>query len=320
LAEKEHTDPFGRQVKVSRGTIDRWTRDYRGGGFAALVPEPRKAVPRTPPEVLDLAAALKRENPGRTAAQIQRILRTTQAWSPTERTLQRHFVNVGLTSTGGGATSVFGRFETTRGNELWTGDALHGPKIGGRKTYLFATTAPGRSWGTGSGSPRTPSVSPRPCGRRCRPAVSPESIYVDNGSAFVDTWLLRACASLAIRLTHSKPGRPQGRGKIERFFRTVRDRFLVELDEERVGQIEHLTELNRLFTAWVETVYHRAVHSETGQPPIERWLGSIPKPLPLPSTADLREAFLWSEFRTVTKTATVSLHGNSYESTRCWPG
>jgi len=62
----------------------------------------------------------------------------------------------------------------------------------------------------------------------------------------------------------------------------------------------------------VETVYHRAVHSEIGQPPIERWLGSIPKPLPLPSTADLREAFLWSEFRTVTKTVTISLHGNSY--------
>ncbi|MEV7523833.1 transposase family protein [Streptomyces sp. NPDC091371] len=50
-----------------------------------------------------------------------------------------------------------------------------------------------------------------------RPALSsrgvPEPIYVDNGSAFVDTWLLRACASLAIRLTRSKPGRSQGRVK-----------------------------------------------------------------------------------------------------------
>ncbi|WP_409474686.1 helix-turn-helix domain-containing protein [Streptomyces sp. HC307] len=137
LADKEHTDPFGRQVRVSRGTVDRWTRDYRRGGFAALVPEPRKAVPRTPPEVLELAAALKRENPARTAAQIQRILRTTQGWSPTERTLQRHFVTAGLTGISGDK-GVFGRFEATRGNELWTGDALHGPKIGGRKTYLFA--------------------------------------------------------------------------------------------------------------------------------------------------------------------------------------
>ncbi|WP_326790576.1 DDE-type integrase/transposase/recombinase [Streptomyces sp. NBC_00151] len=314
LAAKEHTDPFGRQVRVARGTLDRWARHYRAGGFPALVPAQRQVTPRTPVEVLDLAAALKKENPARTAAQIQRILRTTQGWSPTDRTLQRHFADAGLTGASG-EKSVFGRFEATRGNELWTGDALHGPKIGGRKTYLFAfiddhsRAIVGHRFGFAEDTVRLAAA--------LRPALSargvPESIYVDNGSAFVDTWLLRACASLAVRLTHSKPGRPQGRGKIERFFRTVRDQFLVELDEERVGQIEHLAELNRLFTAWVETVYHRTVHSETGQPPIERWLGSIPRPLPLPSPADLREAFLWSEFRTVTKTATVSLHGNSYE-------
>src|SRR5690349_2408200 len=55
-----------------------------------------------------------------------------------------------------------------------------------------------------------------------RPALAsrgiPEGIYVDNGSAFVDAWLLRACAKLGIRLVHSTPGRPQGRGKIERVF------------------------------------------------------------------------------------------------------
>ena len=57
----------------------------------------------------------------------------------------------------------------------------------------------------------------------------PEAIYVDNGSAFVDSWLLRGCATLGIKLIHSTPGRPEGRGKIERFFRTVREQFLVEL-------------------------------------------------------------------------------------------
>ncbi|GGU48335.1 DDE-type integrase/transposase/recombinase [Streptomyces violascens] len=316
LASQEHTDPFGRQVRVSRGTLDRWTRHYRAGGFAALVPTPPRVTPRTPIEVLDLAAALKKENPQRTAAQIQRILRTTQGWSPTDRTLQRHFVNTGLTGTGeGGHPASFGRFEATRGNELWTGDALHGPKIGGRKTYLFAfiddhsRAIVGHRFGFAEDTVRLAAA--------LRPALAargvPETIYVDNGSCFVDSWLLRACASLAIKLTHSKPGRPQGRGKIERFFRTVRDQFLVELDDERVGEIEHLTELNRLFAAWVETVYHRAVHTETGQAPIERWPSSIPKPLPLPSQADLHEAFLWSEIRTVRKTRTVSLHGNTYE-------
>jgi putative transposase len=156
----------------------------------------------------------------RTAAQIQRILRTTQGWSPTERTLQRHFVTAGLNILGGGDRSVFGRFEAVRGNELWTGDALHGPKIGGRKTYLFAflddhsRAIVGHQFGFAEDTVRLAAA--------LQPALSarggPEWVYVDNGSAFVDTWLLRACASLAIRLTHSKPGRPQGRGKIERFF------------------------------------------------------------------------------------------------------
>ena len=51
----------------------------------------------------------------------------------------------------------------------------------------------------------------------------------DNGSAFVDESLARTCARLGIRLTHSKPYRPQGRGKIERFFNTVTSQFLTEI-------------------------------------------------------------------------------------------
>jgi putative transposase len=52
LAQREHEGPFGQPVRVSRVTIDRWIRDWRRGGFDALVPTPRKAVPRTPADVL----------------------------------------------------------------------------------------------------------------------------------------------------------------------------------------------------------------------------------------------------------------------------
>ena len=68
-----------------------------------------------------------------------------------------------------------------------------------------------------------------------------------------------------------------------------------------------------MFTAWAETVYHPRPHSETGAPPLRRWQEGVSVPLPLPTPAQLREAFLWAEFRTVTKTATVSLHGNTYQ-------
>ena len=98
LAEREHEGPFGQPVRVSRATIDRWIRDWRRGGFDALVPTPRKAVPRTPADVLELAVALKREVPERTAAQIAAILRAHSGWSPDERTLQRNFVRLELTT------------------------------------------------------------------------------------------------------------------------------------------------------------------------------------------------------------------------------
>jgi putative transposase len=71
----------------------------------------------------------------------------------------------------------------------------------------------------------------------------------------------------------------------------VRDQFLVEITEQVAAGISGLPELNRLFSAWVETVYHTAVHSETGLAPLARWRAGIPNPLPLPSPAQLREAF-----------------------------
>ena len=71
--------------------------------------------------------------------------------------------------------------------------------------------------------------------------------------------------------------------------------------------------MNRLFQAWLETAYHRAVHSETGQAPAERWEKATPQERAVPEPALLREAFLWSERRKADKTALVRLHGNVYQ-------
>jgi putative transposase len=315
LAEREHPGPFGAPVRVSRQSLDRWILAWRRGGFDALLPAPRQVSARTPAEVLDMAAALKRENPDRTAAQVVRILRTHLGWAPSESTVLRLFTRLELS--GPQATpTVFGRFEAARPNELWTGDALHGPPVAGRKTYLFAfiddhsRAVVGHRFGYAEDTVRLAAA--------LRPALAsrgvPEAVYVDNGSAFVDAWLRRALAVLGVKLTHSTPGRPQGRGKIERFFETVRGQFLVEVTGTGEAGRHHVAELgklNRLFTAWVETSYHRAVHSETGQTPIDRWTAG--GPFPLPSPPALREAFLWSTHRQVTKTATVSLLGNVYQ-------
>ena len=311
LAARDHTGPRGERVRIARNTLDRWIRAWRDGGFEALVPTARTAEPTTPAAMLDLAVKLKREAPGRTAAQVAEVISAAEGWAPSERTIQRLFARLGLNTRPDGTPPVaFGRFEAAAANDRWTGDALHGPVVGGHKAYLFAfiddhsRALTGYRWGHSEDTIRLEAALRHGLGSRGIPG----SVYVDNGSAFVAAPLLRACAVLGIRLVHSRPGRPEGRGKIERFFRTVRDQFLVEVEARDVAD---LVEMNRLFAAWVETAYHRRVHSETKATPLERFVAAGPFAIPTP--AQLHEAFLWSEQRNVTKTATVSLHANTFE-------
>ena len=315
VAEREQVGPDGRLVRVARGTLDRWIRAYRHGGFEALVPQPRVVPLRTPAELLDRAFQLKRERPERTAAQVREIMLASAGDGPVPglRTLQTHLARAGLNVRADGRTpgKAYGRFEAGARNELWTGDGLHGPKLAGaaaRRAVLLgfiddhSRLLVGWRWGTGEDVFRLEAALRS--GLMARGV--PEAILVDRGSAFVSSQLLRACAVLGVKLIHASPRAATTKGKIERFFRTVRDQFLVEIDDG-----VELSELNRLFSAWLEVVYHRRVHSETGQSPLERFEAAGTPALPTPAL--LREAFLWSQERTVTKTATVSLQGNQYE-------
>ncbi len=309
LASTTHMGIDGVPVVVSRQSIDRWIRNYRKGGFAALHPSARHVEPRTPEHLLSLARELRKEDPFRTAAHIAQIIRTDNGWSPHERTLQRHFKALGLSRAQlSGQNIAFGRFEADYPNELWVGDALHGPVIAGKKAILFcfcddhSRLVTAHRW-TYSEDTLSAQAALR---RGILSRGIPGTVYLDNGSPFVSRQLLRALAVLGIRLVHSRPRRPMGRGKIERFFRTVREQFLIEVSHSDIASLEVLEER---FQGWVEQVYHRRIHSETGQTPLERF--SI-KPK-VPDLALVREAFLFSESRTVTKTATVSLYGNDYE-------
>jgi hypothetical protein len=188
---------------------------------------------------------------------------------------------------------------------------MHGPKLGARTAILFCFLDDHSRLATGYRFCFSEDVVRLEAALRLglRSRGRPEAIYTDNGSPFVSAQLLRCLAVLGCRLIHSRPGRPQGRGKVERFFRTVQEEFMVELRAR--GGAKDLEELNRLFVAWVEHVYHHRTHSETRQPPIERFLAQGAPALP--SEELIREAFLWSEHRQASRQATVTLHGNRYE-------
>lgn len=135
----------------------------------------------------------------------------------------------------------------------------------------------------------------------------PDVLHADNGGPFRNAWLARTCGLLGIRLVHSKPYSPEGRGKQQRLNRYIREAFLAEATHRG---IESLEELNELFVAWAETVCNRRIHAETKESPIERFERTGPhRQAPVDA---LKEAFRWAESRKVTRTATVPLQGNQY--------
>src|SRR6266700_1365720 len=315
LAGREHAGPSGRTVSVSRKTIDRWITARRAGGFDALVPAPRQCAPRTDAQVVDLAVGLKKENPARTAAQVRRVLAAQLGWAPSERAIQRWFEARELTTRPGGQPpAAYGRFEAPQVNEIWTADLMNGPRVAGRACHLAGIIDDHSRFLTGHQFVRRPDAV-RFAGV-LRAAIErhgiPATLYTDNGSCFADSSLARTCAVLGIKLVHSQPGRPMGRGKIEKAFQTIQQQFLVEVtgDEAHPArrQVKDMAELNDLLDRWVRAVYHARVHSETGQAPRASYEAAGPPGRPEPVL--LREAFRWSAVRLVRKTATVALEGN----------
>lgn len=135
-------------------------------------------------------------------------------------------------------------------------------------------------------------------------------LYTDNGSTFISNQTKRIAETLGINITHSKPYRPQGRGKIERFFRTVRDQFLEPLDRSIVSRLAHL---NYLFAQWLETEYHRNVHSSLGTTPVDAWISKTHLIKHSDPMIDLDEAFFHHVKRKVYNDSIVSLQGTAFE-------
>jgi hypothetical protein len=137
----------------------------------------------------------------------------------------------------------------------------------------------------------------------------PKRLYVDNGPSFSSELLARSCAMAGISLIHSKPYDSPSRGKVERFFRTIRERFL-----SGVQQGVSLEELNEAFWLWLQDDYHHKLHGGIGERPIDRYNASVDKvPIRRLCKAELDEIFLIRHERVVNNDATISFKGSHYE-------
>ena len=144
---------------------------------------------------------------------------------------------------------------------------------------------------------------------RCVRRGVPDAIYVDNGAVYSSLQFNAACATLGIQRIKAAPYAPEGKGKIERWFESLRLQFLPEVE---VSNLTTLTELNESLWAWLECMYHQHEHSQTQQTPLARYTAGL-EHVRHADPETVRRAFLWRETRQVRKDATLSLQGNRYQ-------
>lgn len=231
---------------------------------------------------------------------------------PTQSTVWRLLKREGLMERSEPAAVDRRRFEAQLPNDLWQSDVMHGPAVTvqgkNRKAYLIAFID---------------DMSRLVCHAQfylsenlnsyldaLRQALLtrglPRKLYVDNGPAFRSFHLHQITASLGIALIHAKPYQPQGKGKIERFFRTVRSDFLPTL------RAKTLADLNTALDRWLRELYHNREHRSTGQTPLARYAAHCECVRAAPK--DLPDHFRQQARRRVAKDRSVSLAGRLFEA------
>lgn len=139
----------------------------------------------------------------------------------------------------------------------------------------------------------------------------PQSLYVDNGPVYAGKDITIICARLGCLLCHTPVRDAAAKGKVERFFRRVRDEFL-----SRQLDLSSLERLNAQFTRWVEDEYHDTVHSTLGVKPVDRFaLDSARIKFLSPGQAN-DELFYAEATRTVKADNTFSFESRRYEAPR----
>lgn len=313
--------PYTGRSYISPSTIKRWVRLYEASGsrLESLYPDDR--TDRGKPRAVDGETALalvelRRQLSGITIpaflkeAQEKGIIPTD--FSASHSTIYRLFKAHGVMEKDAAVTDRR-RYEAELPNDIWQADCLHGPKVEAdgrqRKSYLFAfiddmsRLIPHAQFYHRENIESFLDSLRKAFNKR----GLPRKLYVDNGPSFRSQHLSHIAASLGIALIHSKPYQPEGRGKIERWFKTVRMQFL-----PTVPAAASLTELNGRLSQWIDTEYHKREHSSTKMPPLKRYIDHIH--LIREAPRDMENYFRKRVNRKVDKDRSISLIGRLYEA------
>lgn len=302
-------------------TFKHWLKVYRKSGIEGLMPVQRndKGVSRRiDTQLAEAITLVKTENPHLSCNNLYRLL-------VEQNRLPHPPISVGTLRSFLKAKGLDGKkkesvprkkYELPFVNDLWVADFMHGPKglfDKGGKVYLFAIIDDHTRMIVGCQffmQENTLAIE-----AVFKKAVLtyglPKKFYCDNGAPFSSHHLKWACAKMVVSLIHSKPYDSPSRGKIERFFRTFRAKFLNPLPRHEVHSLKHLNELLR---TWIDNDYNRFYHGGIHSEPLTRYMEGIKKiSLRTITDQELDLCFFQTIRRNVKKDSTVSINNSLYE-------
>jgi transposase InsO family protein len=319
-AQLEHDFPRYGTRTVSVSTLKSWLKKYRKHGFEGLKPKNRCDSGR--PRRLDTQTlkAIKvkcKAYPYWTVQKLYEDLRNQGMLGEPPvhyNTLLRLIKDKRWLNTST-RNDVRKAYELDNVNDLWVCDFMHGPsvRINHRsvKAILCAIIDDHSRMVVGHGFNTSETISALTLVlKEAFMAYGiPKRLYVDNGPSFSSQMLARSCAMAGISLIHSKPYDSPSRGKVERLFRTIRDRFL-----SGVQPGISLQDVNQAFWLWLQEDYHHKLHTGIGERPIDRYNASVDKvPIRRLAKSELDEIFLIRHQRVVNNDSTISFKGCLYE-------
>jgi transposase InsO family protein len=318
--------------RYSEKTFAKWLYDYRRYGFDSLVKSHRSdkgARRKISAEAGEAIAQARIENPKMPVTVLYEQLISNGVIDPLEvsrPTVYRYIEDLTLSGelSKSSESKEIRRFSHEKVNEMWQSDLLYGPILNISKkkvqTYLHAILDDCSRYPMWS---QFYDVQNFESFRHCfREAVqrrgAPLIQYTDNAKIYRSQQFEFICASLGCTLIHSQPFVPRGRGKVERFFRTVRMRFLSTLDTNKINSIN---ELNTQYFKWLEEDYKRKSHSAlNGLSPHDVLMSQVENLKIFTDTRMLDEAFLYRVSRKVQHDATIQLDNILYETEPCYAG
>jgi len=313
-------------------TLQRWYYQYRNGGLEALKPKRRSDIGHgqdLPGELHRLLLDIRSEYPSVAATVIRNTLVADGRLAPgtlSVSTLRRIYAQHDLVRRPRGKTHEDAtqrlRWQAAHPNALWHGDVCHGTDIVTPKgktitlrihgllddasRKIIALEAHATEKEVDMIGLFTRAIQRHGC---------PDAMYLDNGATYRGEALAMACGRLQVSLLHAKPYDPQARGKMERFWRTLREGCL-----DHLTGVTSLHDVNVRLWAFVDSHYAVRPHAGLlGKSPREVWEAhwrTHPDGLRRAKDDDLRRAMTVCSRRRVRQDATLSHLGKTWELRR----